>query len=69
MNNLASSSCDFSATDVTWASTCNCPVSGSWTGTCSDGKTATVTIVSCGYGTIDIGSDTQGLTFDRCYSL
>jgi hypothetical protein len=56
--------------DLAWASTCNCAVSGSLTGTVSggkeDGKSATVTITACGQAQVDIDGDTESVTLDRC---
>ncbi len=68
-NNLSGVICNYVPTNVTWASTCNCATSGSWAGSCSDGKATSVVITGCGTGTIAIGDDSESLTFDRCYSL
>ncbi|MBY0383786.1 hypothetical protein K2X05_01395 [bacterium] len=68
LNNVSSVSCDYVPNNVTWSSSCNCASSGSWTGTCSDGKNSTVTITGCGAATIVVGEDSESLTFDRCYS-
>lgn len=68
-DNLTGGTCDFVPTAVTWnASTCNCPVSGSWAGTCSDGSSNSLTLTGCGTGTLVIGSSSQDITFDRCAS-
>lgn len=68
-NNLTSITCDYVPTNVTWAgTTCNCPTSGSWSGTCSDGKTTTLNITGCGTATYSEGSDTVSVVFDRCGS-
>ncbi len=68
-NNLTSVTCDYVPTGVTWVSTCNCPTSGSWSGSCSDGKTTSLAITGCGAGTLTVGSDTEAFTFDRCYGI
>ncbi len=66
-NNLTSVSCNYTPTNVTWSSTsCNCPVAGSWAGSCSDGKTTTLDITGCGTGTYTEGTETQSVSFDRC---
>lgn len=68
-NNLSSVTCDYVPTNVTWAGTsCNCPTSGSWSGTCSDGKSTTLNITGCGTGSYTEGSDTVSVVFDRCGS-
>lgn len=68
-NNLSSVTCDYVPSSVTWSSTCNCAVSGSWTGTCSDGKASDVSITGCGAATFTMGSESQMFTFDRCYGI
>lgn len=68
-NNISSVTCDYTPTAVTWGANCNCPTSGMWTGSCSDGKTSAITINSCGAATFVMGEDTENLTFDRCSSI
>jgi hypothetical protein len=68
-NNSANTYCDFTPSSVTWTSTCSCATSGSWGGTCSDGKTSTLTITGCGTGTLTVGSDSSSVTLDRCYGI
>ena len=68
-NNVSGVSCNYAPSNVTWATTCNCATSGTWTGTCSDGKTTSIIITGCGTGTIAIAEDSESLSFDRCYSL
>ena len=66
-NNLTSVVCNYVPTNVTWAGgTCNCPTSGSWSGSCSNGKTTTLDITGCGTANYSEGSDTEAVTFDRC---
>lgn len=65
-NNVTSVNCDYAPTAVTWVTGCNCPTSGSWNGTCSNGKSSTLQITGCGTGTYSEGTDTQSISFDRC---
>lgn len=67
-NNSSSVSCDYVPSNVTWTAACNCASSGSWAGTCTDGKTSSVEITGCGSATITVGETIEDLTFDRCYS-
>jgi hypothetical protein len=69
-HHLAGYSVTLEPHDLAWASTCNCAVSGSLTGTVSggkeDGKSATVTITACGQAEVDIDGDTESVVLDRC---
>ncbi len=66
-NNVSAVVCNYVPTNVTWAgTTCNCPVSGSWAGSCSNGKSVTLDITGCGTANYTEGSDTQAVSFDRC---
>lgn len=68
-NNLNTLTCDYVPTNVTWASgACNCPTSGSWSGTCSNGRSTTLNITGCGTATYTEGTTTVDVTFDRCGS-
>lgn len=68
-NNLTSVVCDYTPSNVTWSTTtCNCPVAGSWSGSCSDGKSTTLDITGCGTANYTEGADTQSVSFDRCSS-
>ena len=67
-NNLNAVTCDYAPTNVTWATGCNCPTSGSWSGSCSDGKSVTLEINGCGTAKYTEGSEVQDVTFDRCAS-
>lgn len=69
-DNLSGVSCTYVPSAVTWSSgACNCPTSGSWTGTCSNGKTSTLThSATCGAATYTDGASTLNLNFDRCGS-
>ena len=66
-NNLSGVICSYVPTDVTWGSTCNCATSGSWSATCSDGKSSTLTLSGCGTGVFTMGSESETVAFDRCY--
>jgi hypothetical protein len=68
-NNLTDVTCTYVPTAVTWTSACNCPTSGSWIGTCSDGKSTTVSINGCGTASLTVGTVSTSVTFDRCYSI
>lgn len=65
-NNINSVTCTYSPSDVTWTSDCNCPVSGSWSGSCSDGHTASVVLSGCGTATVNFDDTSESITFDRC---
>lgn len=66
-DNLTSVTCDYSPSNVTWSSSsCNCPTSGSWSGSCSNGKTSALTITGCGTATYTLGDQSQSFSFDRC---
>ena len=66
-NNINATVCNYVPTNVTWAGTsCNCPVSGSWSGSCNNGKSVTLEITGCGTANYTEGSDTQAVSFDRC---
>lgn len=68
VNNRTGVACTFAPNAVAWSSNCNCASSGEWTGSCSDGKTGSVSITSCGRATITLDDDSDDLSFDRCYS-
>jgi hypothetical protein len=68
-NNLTSVSCNFVPSGIEWTSTCNCPTAGSWTASCTDGKSSTLKITGCGSATLTLGDSTQNFTFDRCYGI
>lgn len=68
-NNASGVYCDFTPSSVTWSSGCNCPTSGSFSASCSDGKSASISLTGCGTADFTLGEDTQSLSFDRCYSI
>lgn len=72
-HNLAGYSVTLEPHNLAWAATCNCAVSGSLSGTVaggkSDGKSATVTITSCGHADVDIDGDTESVVLDRCAAI
>jgi hypothetical protein len=62
--------CEFTPSSVTWAANCNCPVSGSWAGSCGGGaRTASIEFTSCGVATVTLDGDSESITFDRCYGV
>lgn len=72
-NNVSNVTCTYTANNVTWGTAaCNCPTSGSWTGStnCDDGNghltTSTLVINGCGTGKYTEGNETTDVTFDRC---
>ena len=67
VNNLTGVTCTYVPAGVTWGATCNCASAGSWTATCTDGKTSSVNITGCGTANFTLGTQTGSMTFDRCY--
>jgi hypothetical protein len=67
-NNLTAVTCDYVPSNLTWSNACTCPVSGSWSTTCSDGKASTYTIQACRYGRFVMGGDAETVVLDRCYA-
>ncbi len=68
-NNLTSESCTLTPSGVAWTSGCNCPTTGSFSGTCTGaGTTFSVTFGStCGSVTVaKTGEETETITLDRC---
>lgn len=62
--------CSMTAQNITWAGNCNCPVSGSFQGTCTKGivnRNLTVTYgANCGSITVSDDGTLSTLTLDRC---
>jgi hypothetical protein len=58
------------ADNLAWTSACNCASSGTLTGTVTggkhDGKSASVTITSCGEADVTIDGATVSVSLDRC---
>jgi hypothetical protein len=67
-NNVSGVTCDYVPASVAWTAGCNCPNSGNWSGTCSDGKATSLTLNGCGTGTLTIGAESTTFAFDRCGS-
>lgn len=69
-NNLTSEACTLTPNSVTWEAGCNCPTSGSFSGTCTGtSDTLTVTFGStCGSVTVSKTGDAtnEAVTLDRC---
>jgi hypothetical protein len=68
-NNLTERICDYTPADVTYSASCNCAISGTWTGSCSDDLTTTLEITGCGTGTFSIGDQSSSVEFSRCYEM
>lgn len=66
-DNIKGKTCSLSPSNVTWNGSCNCAISGSWAGSCSNGTTANVTITGCGTANININGEAKAIAFDRCY--
>jgi hypothetical protein len=66
-NNLNGVSCSLSPSSVAWTASCNCPTSGSWSGSCSDSSTFSVAFNStCGQATVTKDGTSSTVTMDRC---
>lgn len=65
-DNQANTTCSFSPIAVTWGPSCNCPVSGTWNGTCSTGTNSKLVLTGCGTGTYTDGTNTSNVILDRC---
>ncbi len=68
-NNSTGVVCDYTPSSVTWGSSCNCPISGSVSGTCTNGKSVSLRIVGCGLASVTFGDKTEDVSMDRCSSL
>lgn len=66
-NNLTGVVCDYSPSSVAWSSTCNCPTSGTWSGSCTDGKQGVLTLTGCGTADFEFNDREGTVNFDRCY--
>ncbi len=67
-NNLTAVTCDYVPSNLTWTSACTCPISGSWSTTCSNGKASSYTIQGCRIGRFVMGDDAETVVLDRCYT-
>jgi len=72
-HHLAGYSVTLTPSNLTWAATCNCAVSGTLTGTVSggklDGKSASVTLTGCGEADVTIDGQSDSVTLDRCVGI
>jgi hypothetical protein len=73
-HNIANYKVTLSADNLAWSATCNCAASGRLTGTVAgggklSGKSASVTITSCGHADVTIDGDTESVTLDRCAGI
>lgn len=66
-DNVSGKTCTMTPSNVTWNGTCNCAISGSWSGSCSNGTSADITITGCGTANATINGEAKSVTFDRCY--
>lgn len=68
LNKLSSVTCTYIPSGVAWSSTCNCAMTGSWSGSCSDGTTSTLTLgPSCGAASFTLGATSGTVNFSGCY--
>lgn len=67
-NNLTNEVCNVTPNNVAWtSSTCSCPTSGTWTGTCSTGQAVSVAFTStCGTINTMYGTASKTVTLERC---
>lgn len=67
-NNLNSQVCTVTPNNVAWTSAgCNCPTSGTWTGSCSTGEPISAAFTStCGSVNTMFGTTSKTITIDRC---
>ena len=70
-NHLTDVTCDMTPSNLKWASSaCTCPNSGSWSGSCSDGKVFTLEMgSSCGEASLTLGDETQDISLDSCIGI
>lgn len=66
-NHLTGEICLFTPSAVAWSGGCNCPTSGSWSASCTDGRSGTLKITGCGTATYETDTREGSVTFDRCY--
>lgn len=57
--------------NLTWASTCNCPVAGTWTGSLSGSRTGSYSLelTGCGTAELTVGTASESVELDRCGAL
>ncbi len=67
-NNINSRVCTITPDSVTWGNAnCNCPTSGSFTGTCSTGESLDMVFSStCGNANLTLGTEVKAISLDRC---
>ncbi len=65
-NNSTGVTCDLVPASVAWTTNCNCPTTGSWTGTCSNGVNTSLQHTGCGAAVFTLGSTTVDVSLDRC---
>lgn len=66
-DNLTANTCTLSPSSILWSSGCNCPTSGFFNGTCTDGTSLRVDFSStCGTASYTVGAVVKSLALDRC---
>lgn len=66
-NLINDNECDLSPTDIEWATGCNCPTSGSWSGTCTNGDEYSISFLGeCGTAEINVNGKVSEISLDRC---
>lgn len=71
-HNIAGYTTVLQPVNLTWSSTCNCPVSGSWNGQVKkDGtqKDFMITLTGCGTATVAVDGGSSDISFDRCVGI
>lgn len=68
-NHLTNVLCTYVPSQLTWTSSCNCPTSGSWAASCTDGNTATLTHDGCGIANFEFAGASESIELDRCYGI
>lgn len=66
-NNLTAVACSLTPASIAWTASCNCPTSGTWSGSCTDSSTLSVAFTStCGQTTVTKDGVASTVTMDRC---
>lgn len=67
VNNRNSAACSYTPSNVAWTnSSCSCPVSGVWSGSCTDGNSSSIQMTGCGTANVQFNGVTSSIKFDRC---
>lgn len=65
-NHLNGEVCDVTPSNVVWSSNCTCATAGTWSGNCTINGAFSVTVSSCGAGSVTYNGQSRSVTFDRC---